>query len=112
MEICRSLSRSNSREDEEPNDEEDDDDCGDVEKGKPQRYKKKDKFLIQHRMSRMAHLFGKWLLYTRLPTANRGRIVGLACPPGIGTSLVGGFRKIMWLCRKKHSSPRDTWRED
>jgi hypothetical protein len=109
--LCRSLSRSNSREDGEPNDEEDDD-CDDIEKGKPRRCKKKDKCLIQHRMSRMAHLFGGWFLYTRLPAAKRRRIVGLACPPGVGASLVGGFRKIIWLCRKKHFSLRDTWRED
>ncbi|XP_059461261.1 uncharacterized protein LOC132190324 [Corylus avellana] len=102
-----SLSRSNSREDGEPNDEEDDD-CGDIEKGKPRRYKKNDKCLIQRRVSRMAHLFGGWFLYT----SKRRRIVGLACPPGVGTSLVGGFRKIILFCRKNRFSPRDTWRED
>jgi hypothetical protein len=111
IEICRSLSRSNSHEDGEANDEEDND-CGDIEKGKPRRCKKNDKCLIQRRMSRMAHLFGRWFLYIRLPAAKRRRIVGLACPPGVGTSLVGGFRKIILFCRKNRFSPRDTWRED
>lgn len=107
LEICRSLSRSNSREDGEPNDEEDDD-CGDIEKGKPRGYKKNDKCLIQRRVSRMAHLFGGWFLYT----SKRRRIVGLGCPPGVGTSLVGGFRKIILFCGKNRFSPRDAWRED
>ncbi len=111
LEIFRSLSRSNSCEEREQNDEEDDD-FSDIEKGKLQHYDKKDNCLIKHRKARMAHLLGGWFFCTRLATVKKGRTVGLACSSGMTTGLMGGFRKIIWLCRKKRNSRRDKWRED
>ncbi|KAM3759259.1 hypothetical protein ACB098_01G107000 [Castanea mollissima] len=106
-----SLSQSNSCDEGEQKDKEDDD-CSDIEKGKLQHYDKKDRCLTKPRKARIAHLLGGWFLCTRQATVNRKKVVGLACPSGMGTGLVGGFRKIIWLCRKKRNSRRDKWRED
>lgn len=78
-----------------------DSDCGDIENGEVMHYGKKDRHLIQYRKSRMAGLLGGWYLNTRLSAISRRKIVGLACPAGIATGLVGGFRKIIWLFRRK-----------
>uniref|UniRef100_A0A7N2KU05 SNRNP25 ubiquitin-like domain-containing protein n=1 Tax=Quercus lobata TaxID=97700 RepID=A0A7N2KU05_QUELO len=106
-----SLSQSNSCEEGEQKDKEDDN-CSDIEKGKLQHYDKKDRCLIKPRKARIAHLLGGWFLCTRQATVKRKKVVGLACPSGMGTGLVGGFRKIIWFCRKKRNSRRDKWRED
>nr|XP_023874036.1 uncharacterized protein LOC111986603 [Quercus suber]POE83868.1 u11/u12 small nuclear ribonucleoprotein 25 kda protein [Quercus suber] len=105
-----SLSQSNSCEEGEQKDKEDGD-CSDIEKGKLQHYDK-DRCLIKPRKARIAHLLGGWFLCTRQATVKRKKLVGLACPSGMGTGLVGGFRKIIWFCRKKRNSRRDKWRED
>ncbi|KAK7834575.1 hypothetical protein CFP56_024655 [Quercus suber] len=109
--ISWSLSQSNSCEEGEQKDKEDGD-CSDIEKGKLQHYDKKDRCLIKPRKARIAHLLGGWFLCTRQATVKRKKLVGLACPSGMGTGLVGGFRKIIWFCRKKRNSRRDKWRED
>lgn len=111
MEICRILSQSNSCEEVEQEDKEDDD-CNDIENGKLQHYDKKDRCLIKPRKARIAHLLGGWILCTRQATVKRKKVVGLSCPSGMGTGLVGGFRRIIWFCRKKRNSRRDKWRED
>ncbi|KAF5461402.1 hypothetical protein F2P56_017506 [Juglans regia] len=100
-----SAMQANSCDEGETRDEKDSD-CGDIEKGEVLRYNKKDRRLIQYRKSRMAGLLGGWYLNARLSTIRRRKIVGLACPAGIATGLVGGFRKIIWLCRRKPSSGR------
>lgn len=111
MEICRSLSQSNSCEEGEQKDKEDDD-CSDIERGKLQHYVKKDRCLSKPHKARIAYLLGGWFLCTRQANVKRKKVVGLACPSGMGTGLVGGFRKIIWFCRKKRNSRRDKWRED
>lgn len=96
---------------EEEHAEEEGDDCDDIEKGKLQCHKKNDKCLIGQRKSRTGLTLGGWFLYTKLATIRRRKIVALPCPSGIGTGLVGGFRKFIWLCKNTRYSRRDTWRE-
>lgn len=124
FDMCRSMSRSMSFQEEgqtdiqeEGNDKEVEQnnevyyDSDDIENPKSPRCD--DEVSIEHNESRLPFLLGEWFPYSKLSAV--GTSSPRTCAPSIASGLLVGFRKIFGLCfekRDKRHSRRDTWRID
>lgn len=95
----------------------DDDDIGlddiDIENGKIQHcYKEEEDCVGKNRLT--TGFLGGLFSYSRLAVVRRSRTEGRNCPSVIARGILHSFMnigKMLCFCRRRHYSPRDTWRE-